>query len=73
MFYMLECWSGYYCEKKGGFPDKLSAPVLRALLGAKIFNLSKLSEYTEADVLNLHDMESGSIPTLKRKGFTFKK
>lgn len=61
------CWSGYYKEKnKGDFPDKLSAPALRALLNANIFNLSQLSKYSEREILALHGMGPSSIPLLKK-------
>lgn len=73
-----KCWAGYYREKnQGDFPDSLSAPALRALLGAKITNLAKLAKYTEADILQLHGMGPASLPTLKAalkaKGLYFKK
>ncbi len=71
------CWSGYYKQKNNGdFPDKLSAPALRALLGEKIYNLKKLSEYTEEEILRLHGMGKASIPILKKalreKGLSFR-
>lgn len=73
-----KCWSGYYREKnKGDFPDKLSAPALRALLSAKIHNLKQLSGHTEAEILELHGMGPGSMPVLKKalkaKKLSFKK
>ncbi len=61
-----KCWSGYYLDKnKGDFPEKLSAPALRALLNAEIFNLRTLSDYTEKQILQLHGMGKASIPLLK--------
>lgn len=72
-----KCWSGYYREKnKGDFPDKLSAPALRALLNEGIFNLAQLSGYTEKEMLTLHGMGKASLPLLREalaeKGLTFK-
>lgn len=72
------CWSGYYRQKQqGDFPDTLSAPALRALLSAKIFNLTKLSQYTQQEVLALHGMGPASIPllvaALRGKNLSFRK
>jgi hypothetical protein len=72
------CWAGYYRKKnQGDFPNFLSAPALRALLNAKITNLSKLATYTEASILQLHGMGPASLPklraALKVKGLFFKK
>lgn len=62
-----QCWSGYYREKnKGDFPDKLPAPALRALLNARIHNLSQLAKYTEDEILQLHGMGPSSIPLLTK-------
>jgi len=71
------CWSGKYREKnQGEFPNKLSAPALRALLNAQIYTLKQLSEWTEKDLLELHGMGPSSIPllkkTLKEKGLDLK-
>lgn len=71
------CWSGYYREKnKGDFPDKLSAPALRALLNANITSLSKLSRHSKTEILELHGMGPSSMPklsaALKKKGLSFK-
>ncbi|RJR14927.1 hypothetical protein C4579_03675 [Candidatus Microgenomates bacterium] len=70
------CWSGYYRQKnQGDFPDKLSAPALRALLNAKIFNLKQLSKYREEEILAFHGMGPSSLPILKKalaeKGLSF--
>lgn len=60
------CWSGYYREKNSGdFPDALSAPALRALLNAGIYNLKQLSGHTEKEILQLHGMGPASIPILR--------
>lgn len=65
-------------EKKPseGFLSKLSAPARRALENADIKNLSKLSTYTEKEILNLHGMGKASISTLRKalvdSGLTFK-
>lgn len=72
------CWSGYYRkQKQNDFPEKISAPALRALLNAKITKLADLTEYTESDVLNLHGMGPTTIvklrAALKSKGLSFKK
>src|SRR5690606_4091945 len=71
------CWSNKYRQKnQGEFPDKLSAPALRALLNAQIFTLKQLAQWTVADVLKLHGMGPSSIPilkeALKEKGLQFK-
>ena len=73
-----KCWSGYYRKRaQNDFPDKLSAPALRALLGAKITTLSKLSEFTEQEVLELHGMGPNAMKRLKAamraRRLTFKK
>ena len=72
------CWSGYYKNRHlNDFPEKISAPALRALLSAKITNLSELSKFSEKEILQLHGMGPKSIPTLKSalqsKGLIFKK
>ena len=72
------CWSGYYKEKKRGeFPAAISAPALRGLLNAKITTLTKLSKYTEKELLGLHGVGPASLSplrmALKTKGLSFKK
>lgn len=72
-----KCWSGYYRDKNSwDFPEKLSAPALRALLNVKIFNLTQLSKYSENEILALHGIGQSSIPLLKKalqiKKLTFK-
>lgn len=44
---------------------KLAAPAQRALAGAGVTNLSKLSQMTEADVMALHGMGPNAMTTLK--------
>ncbi len=44
---------------------KLAAPAQRALVGAGITNLSKLSQMTEADVIALHGMGPNAVASLK--------
>jgi hypothetical protein len=71
------CWSGYYKKRaQKDLPDGLSAPALRALLGAKITSLRQLSQKTKKEILALHGMGPASIPVLaralKKKGLSFK-
>ena len=44
---------------------KLAAPAQRALAGAGVTNLSKLSRTTEADVMALHGMGPNAMTSLK--------
>jgi hypothetical protein len=72
------CWSGYYKKRKlGDFPEKISAPALRALLNAKIKNLAALSKRTEREVASLHGMGPKGVSMLKqamrKRGLSFKK
>lgn len=59
-----------------GFLAELSAPARRALEGASIETLEKLSSYTEKDILKLHGMGKASLPKLRdllaTEGLTFK-
>jgi DNA-directed RNA polymerase alpha subunit len=48
-----------------GFLSTLGAPARRALENEGIKSLKKLSQYTEADILQLHGMGKSSIPKLK--------
>lgn len=60
------CWSGYYRKKaQSDFPEKMSAPALRALLNAKITKLSQLAKYTEAEIADLHGMGPKALGMLK--------
>jgi hypothetical protein len=69
-----------YCEQERrpveGFLSSIAAPARRALENNNINTLKKLSKYSEADILELHGMGPGSIPTLrdalKRAGLSFK-
>lgn len=70
------CWSGdHRAQQQADFPDKLSAPALRALLNANIVNLAQLAQYSKQDVLALHGLGPTAIPllekALKEKGLTF--
>jgi uncharacterized protein YdhG (YjbR/CyaY superfamily) len=47
--------------------DFLPAPAIRALKGAGILSFKKLSNWTEASLLELHGFGPGSIPKLKKK------
>ena len=72
------CWSGYYKEQKlKEFPAKISAPALRGLIGAKITTLTKLANFSEQQILDLHGVGPTAIPllraALKSKGLSFKK
>jgi DNA-directed RNA polymerase alpha subunit len=44
----------------------LSAPARRAMENNNIFTLSKLSEYSEKEILKLHGFGKSSIPILKK-------
>ena len=44
---------------------KLAAPARRALAGAGVTNLSKLSQMTEADDMALHGMGPNAVASLK--------
>jgi DNA-directed RNA polymerase alpha subunit len=56
---------------------KLSAPAQRALAGAGITSLKKLSQFTQADIARLHGLGPKSIrelqAALSAKGLAFKK
>lgn len=69
------------CEKAGkpaaGFPAALGAPARRALEGAGLTTLARLSKWSEAEVLDLHGMGPSSLPklraALKAAGRAFRK
>ncbi len=72
------CWSGYYRDRqKGDLPNELGAPAFRALVNAKITTLSKLSKYSEKEILDVHGMGPKSLPllraALKKKTLSFRK
>lgn len=62
-------------QKTGNFPG-LSAPAQRALQNSGIFDLRKLSTYSEAEVLSLHGIGPTTLPklraTLKTAGLSFR-
>jgi len=49
-----------------GFLALLTAPARRALEGAGITSLKKLSTYTEAEILALHGMGPTTMPKLRK-------
>ena len=57
-------------------PEKMSNPAQRALASAGIDSLTKLSRYTEREILKLHGLGPASMPVLraalKAKGITFR-
>lgn len=61
------CWSGYYRKKnQSDFPEKLSAPAIRALLGAKVTSLKQLTRHTEREIAGLHGMGPKGVEMLKK-------
>ena len=64
-------------KPKSGFLSKLGSPARRALQNEGITTLTKLSEYTEIELLKLHGLGPSSIPilkiSLKEAGLSFKK
>ncbi len=76
-----DCPTCPICEQerkpKEGFLSVLSAPARRALENVGITNLKQLSNYTEAELLELHGMGKSSIPklliVLEAKGLMFRK
>ena len=69
------------CEKErkpdADFLALLSAPARRALEKEGITNLTLLSKWSEAGILNLHGVGPGSMPklrdALKSQGLSFRK
>jgi DNA-directed RNA polymerase alpha subunit len=59
-----------------GFLSKLGAPARRALEREGINTLTKLSKYSESEILKLHGMGPSTIPKLKKAleevGLSFK-
>ena len=76
-----DCPTCPICEKErkpeAGFLSFISSPARRALEREGINTLLKLSKYSKKEVLALHGMGPGSIPTLKnalkQKGLSFRK
>jgi uncharacterized protein YdhG (YjbR/CyaY superfamily) len=48
-----------------GLPEKLSAPVRRALAMAEINSLETLASYSEKEILALHGIGPGALPMLR--------
>ncbi|MEC2072470.1 RNA polymerase alpha subunit C-terminal domain-containing protein [Alkalihalophilus marmarensis] len=75
-----DCPSCSVCEKENkpdsGFLSKLSSPARSALLHEGIDTLTKLSTYTEKEILKLHGVGPASLPTmrtsLEEEGLAFK-
>jgi DNA-directed RNA polymerase alpha subunit len=71
------CWPGQRKKLQGDFPEKLSAPALRALNNAGVKSLKVLAKYSENEILGLHGMGPASLPklraALKAKKLSFKK
>jgi hypothetical protein len=63
-------------KPSSGFLARLGAPAFRALKNANVTTLKKLAALTEKDVLALHGMGKGSLPTLRKElaaaGLAFK-
>ena len=76
-----DCPTCPICEKErkpeAGFLSFISSPARRALEREGINTLLKLSKYSKKEVLALHGIGPGSIPTLKNalkeKGLSFRK
>ena len=75
-----DCPTCPICEQEksaqDGFLDFLGAPARRALVREGIASLQKLASYSEREILHLHGMGPGSLPTLRRalasQGLSFK-
>lgn len=71
------CWSGNDRRRaQSDFPEKMSAPALRAFANAKIQNLSDLTKWTEKEILGLHGVGPSTIrilaPVLRKKGLALR-
>ena len=70
-----QCWPGYRKKLQSDFPEKLSAPALRALRNAGIKELATLAKHTEEDVAELHGMGPKALGMLregmKKRGLKF--
>jgi len=64
-----DCPTCPICEKnrtpKDGFLSLLAAPARRALENKGIKTLKQLAKFSEKEILELHGMGPGSIPTLR--------
>jgi predicted RecB family nuclease len=64
-----DCPTCPVCEQErrpeSGFLSVIAAPARRALEGKGITTLQSLSEFSEAEILELHGMGPGSIPKLR--------
>lgn len=71
------CWPGQRKRLQSDFPEKIGAPALRGLHGAKLTKLSMLTKYTEKEMRALHGVGPKAIRLLKdalrKEGKTFKK
>ena len=69
------------CEKERkpgtGFLSSIPAPARRALESKGINTLSRLSKFSEQELLQLHGLGPGALPklrkALKEKGYSFRK
>lgn len=52
-------------QNKATFFVKISAPAQRALQNKGISNVQELARYSKAEILGLHGMGPGSIPSLE--------
>ncbi|MBU9719875.1 MULTISPECIES: RNA polymerase alpha subunit C-terminal domain-containing protein [Bacillaceae] len=64
-----DCPSCPTCEienkPESGFLSKLSSPARSALIHEGIDTLSKLSNYTEKEILKIHGIGPASLPTMR--------
>ncbi len=71
-----KCWPGYRKKLQSDFPEKISAPALRALHKAKIKKLSDLKKYSQMELSKLHGMGPKALSMLqlemKKRKVTFK-
>lgn len=64
-----DCPTCPICEEEqkpmAGFLSIIAAPARRALQHAGVTTLQQLSEFSEAEILNLHGMGPGTLPKLR--------
>lgn len=60
-----KCWPGYRKKLQSDFPEKLSAPALRALNNAKIKKIAELKNYSIVEISKLHGMGPKAISMLQ--------